>query len=281
MRIITIGERLRFLRRQKNWSQRYLSKLTGISQSHLSKIESGKQYPTEKEWEALLGHLDAVATSLPEKLPLPYPNSAWSTTGPGLACTADVPLNARIYRARKSFGSLLDKLLDRVAKGEDAPLSFKFLNDACLDSGHEAMFWVHGMAVGGRACWYSPVRAGFRMFPIVNGPEERKVIGDLRHPCMEISRANYGFLLFPQLRLVTRRGFYRLDALACVRRGGRRCWVNIEIDGGGHDGEFDIERESQLRLPTIRLRKSHLADPEMFAGLEKRLLDILDDRQSA
>jgi transcriptional regulator with XRE-family HTH domain len=280
MKIMTIGERLRTLRGQKNRSQRYLSKQTGISQTRISQIEDGRQHPTKKEWEQLQRSLGAVATPLPVKLQRPYPNQAWATNRPELSWTVEAPVNARIYRARKSFGPIFDKLLSRVAGREDAPLSFRFLNDAGLDSGDEAAFWIHGFAVGGRACWYSPVRAGFRSLPIVDGPEERKVIGDLRHPCLEILRANYGILLFPQLRLITRRGFYRLDALACIRRGRKRCWVNIEIDGGGHDGEFDAERESQLRLPTIRLRKSHLADPAMFASLEQRLLDILDDRQT-
>jgi transcriptional regulator with XRE-family HTH domain len=274
------GERLKALRKHRNWSQRYVSRQIGMSQPRLSQIESGKRHPTEKEWQALQSFLNTASTPLPERLQLPYPSQAWAVTRPEFLCATEVPLNARIYRARKSFGALFDRLLDRVAAREDSSLSLRFLHDACLDSGDETTFWVAGLAVGGRACWYSPARAGFRKFPVVDGPQDRKVIGDLRQPCLEILRSSYGLLLFPQLRLVTRRGFYRLDALVCVRQGRDRCWVNVEVDGGGHDGEFDFERQSQLQLPTIRLKKRQLADPDMFADLEKRLLAILQERKA-
>lgn len=268
----TLGEELRYRRKLRGLTQPDLARRTGIAQARISKLELDKRLPSNAEWHSLRHHLALPQVFRTEKIPLPFPLPCWRVSREELALVKEMPLSSRIYRAQKSFGSLFCEKLDLVNQRDDHPLPTRFLNQACLDSGHEAMFWLHGLSAGGRPCWYAPLKAGFRQFPILDRSAAQKVVGDVRQPCLEIVREGYGLLLFPQVTVQTRRGCYRLDVLVCILRGKKRCWANVEIDGGGHDGEFDREREDNLRLPTLRLTKAHLANTDMLAALEARLV---------
>jgi hypothetical protein len=60
-------------------------------------------------------------------------------------------------------------------------------------------------------------------------------------------------VFFPQMGVETRRGaFPYLDFLVGVSRDGKRCFLDIEIDGPGRDKEHDRLRETRLQLPTLR-----------------------------
>lgn len=277
MSYYTIGEQIRALRKKKGWSQDRLGQQTGLSQSRISKLESGSRYPTSQEWTVLRQHL-GIAPGAPfvPKRPLPYPESGWRVPPPDYHCIGDVPLSSRVYKACKSFGALADRSLLAIRKHSNRELVFRFLNEACLDSGHEAMFWLHALSAGGSPCWYAPSKAGFRQHRLVERGTQRKTVTDLRLPCLELKREGLALLLFPQVTVDTRRAYYRLDALACVTNGKKRCWVNIEIDGAGHDGEFDLERERALNLPAVRLNRDDLACEAMFEELLGRLRRCLE-----
>lgn len=262
------------MRINKGWSQDKLAEAMGIQQSRISKLELGQRPISEDEWLRLCHHLQSSGT-LPKRRPLPYPEPSWRVRPPELFLQGDVPLSARVNRARKTFGSEVDRCLRVIRQRDDATLSFKFLNDACLDSGDEGMFWLLALAGGGRACWYPLSKAGFRQHRAVDASGNRSV-SDLRLPCLEASREESSLLMFPQVRLDVRRAYYRLDALCCVRSGKRRCWVNLEIDGQGHDPEFDAQRQAHLDLPTVRLTRADLKRPDLLDEMERRLLKALD-----
>lgn len=75
----SVGERIRYLRNQKEWSLRELEKRTGINYSVLSRIESGKRAITDEEIKIfsdifdvssdfILGRTDNMELTIEEKL---------------------------------------------------------------------------------------------------------------------------------------------------------------------------------------------------------------------
>lgn len=267
------GQLLRKNREAKRLSGRAVASLTGISQATLSRLENDRRPPTEAEWHTLRQHL-ALPKAPPREMPLPSAATIWRVPAPRLSCTSPIGFSARAYRARESFGPIWKEQLALLESREDARLSWRFLNDSGSDSGPEAMFWVLLIATGARPCWYPPVKAGFRKFPIVDRSRKRRAAGDLRHPCLELRRDGYRLLLFPQVRVVTPQGLYVLDALVLFRRGRQREWLNLEIDGSGHDGERDVARQEHLGLLTLRVCAAELRRPGAFITLEQRLFDL-------
>lgn len=94
---------------------------------------------------------------------------------------------------------------------------------------------------------------------------------DVPWPCIELSLRGRECLLFPQVTVDVRVTYYRLDALVCVRTPNQpRYFVDLEIDGDGHVGRFDAEREGRLRLPTIRLKEAELVKEGAIALLQRK-----------
>ena len=271
MTIKTVGQQLRQLREQRGISQRELSRLTGISQGQISKLERGRARPGEREWLLLREHLGLPRTAPPERLARPFPSTTFRAPRPQARGAGEVSFEARYYRARKVFGPLADSCLRKIRARRDAPLALQFLNEALLDSSYEAMFWMLLLAEEGRPCWYALLKAGFRSHRVVD--RRRRTAGDSRQPCMQLGRS---VLLFPQVHLDARKAYYRLDVLALVTRDRRRLWVNIEIDGSGHMGDLDEQRQADLGLPTLRLGKSHLVKFGVVEWLIPRLLGQLE-----
>jgi len=51
--MITFGERVKQLRLDRSWSQQHLGDAIGVDDSHISRLETGKQKPTLKQVEKL------------------------------------------------------------------------------------------------------------------------------------------------------------------------------------------------------------------------------------
>jgi hypothetical protein len=96
-------------------------------------------------------------------------------------------------------------------------------------------------------------------------------LSDARFPCLEVEVDGFPFLAFPQLSVMTRHGIYRLDVLVGVMVEQSRVWINLEIDGGGHDNRYDLERQRNLDLPTARLTEQELKAPDCFGLAIRRL----------
>ena len=261
------------MRKQKGLSQNKLAKLTGLRQSRISQIESGDRPISEDDWSRLCIHLEG-SEPLPARPALPYPDPSWRERPPQLSLQGDVPLDTRINRARKIYGSTIDRCLNVILRRDDSALSLKFLNEACLDSADETTLWLLCLAGAGRACWYALSKAGFRNHRVMDAAW-KKTISDVRIPGLEIKRETCMLLLFPQVRLETSRARYRLDALCCVKIARQKCWVNLEVDGTGHDAEFDTQRQTHLGLPTVRFTRSALRRPDFLELMERRSLEAL------
>ncbi len=106
-------------------------------------------------------------------------------------------------------------------------------------------------------------------------PKTKAIISDLRLPCLQFASTSCKWLLFPQVTLDARKALYRLDALACVIHDGQRHWIDVEVDGPGHDSAFDKEREGLLGVATLRIDRNDLRRRDMLEVLEQRLLPLL------
>ena len=248
-------------------SQVALAKEVGMSQARLSQFERHVRLPNLQEYRRLSNALGACLGPLEGRTPLPYPQSFWfrafTPDGEGNGSSA-----RRLFAARRRYPKIVDGQLPSVLSRPDWPTCQRFLDQARLDSSTELLFWLALLKADGRPCWQAPTRVGFRLRSVVD--EKRKVvIGDIRQPCLELKMNSLDALFFPQLTLDARRAFYRLDALACLRRKRRRLFLNLEIDGRGHDPEYDQVRQTQLGLRTVRLDTDDVTSPDLIARLER------------
>ncbi len=265
----TAGTQIKAARVKKQWKPSVLARQTGLAQSRLCKFENESAYPTPKEWALLQSCLELGPYTARQTLELPSVRRRWFPEYPPLP-EGERPFSIRQAAAKKTFGLLADKALLAVKVRPDHKLCYKFLEDATLESGDEAMFWVTLLAKGARPGRHSPHRAGFRKFSIID-PKLKEVRGDLKLPCLDLDFPDFEALLFPQVTLDTRSRIYRLDALASLWHPGSRLWVNIEIDGQGHVSTYDKERESNLGLPTERIVTTDLAQADFYGALTRRL----------
>ena len=262
-------------REQHQLQQCTLCSKSQIKADRMSRFERGTRYPTPEEWQRLDALLDLGCYQPPPDEPAPPAN--WKPDPPLLCWEGDKPLSSRVYAARCTFGPPVDATFEDVLSRDDAEVVEHFLHRSCLDSGHEYYFWLMLLGLGGLPRWFSPLKAGYRTHSIVDRRTGR-VAGDLRHPCLLLEAAGAKLLLFPQVTLQTRKGQYRLDALVCVKVGQRRFWVDIEIDGGGHDAKFDLQRQRILGLPTLRFNEADLRRSDFSELFKERMTSLIKAR---
>ena len=269
---LTPGSRLRAARRKKQWTQVAVATSLGMRPARLCQLERDQRHPSRDEWSLLATCL--ALGPYPTVIDLPPPVGGWRSQSPG-PDVGDRSVSARRRAARRTFGLVVDVLSSRVSNL--GKTSQTFLQHACLESGTEYFFWLKLLAEGGHPCCYSPARAGFRNWPILarRGVE---YVGDLRLPCLEMTE--HGWLLFPQLTVDTRRAIYRLDVLVCCRIRYGRIWINVEVDGSGHESRFDQQRQADLGLPTVRIDTADLMSPKLVPLLSQRISAHLSVRKA-
>ena len=271
----TVGARLKTARKKRQWTLANLGRQAGITKSRLSQFENEHRYPTEQEWDRLRPLLNLAAYQPFERCELPAARKLWTAPEPSLNAELDRPLTSRLYAARKSFGAeMVDQALALMNRREDRALCAKFLERAGVESGHELLFWLKLLGAGAQPCRISLAKAGFRRLAVVD-QKTRDILGDLRHSCLDLEGDHFACLFFPQVTVDTRKAFFRLDALACVYSGRERYWVNIEIDGQGHNHRFDEERQEMLGLSTVRLDSSEVGASDTLAILKRKLIPLL------
>jgi hypothetical protein len=208
-------------------------------------------------------------------------STIWRAPTPEFRRLRGKPLAARLHGARQTYGAIVDRRMRAIFSRADERLCLKFLQQAGLDSGDESLYWSQLLALGARPAWYSLAKSGFDHLRAVD-PETLKTLDSVRRPCLQLNLRRQ-LLLFPQVTLDARKGYYRLDALVCVLVSGRRVWLDLEIDGSGHRGEFDERREKALGLPTLRLTPAEIGSENLLEILEGKLLALLpeEDEQAA
>ena len=267
---INIAEALLKARKTLDLTQLEAQEMCGIDRRRLSLFETGKGAPTTDELARLkaAGLLEKRA-AMPQEVKRNY-ISRWGDRLPAPSREPAHPLNARIAAAKARFGDSMERALGRLGAGEERLRALDFLTHSCSDSSTETFVSVSLLAAGASPLWIAPSRAGFRLLPILDR-KTRHIISDLRHPCLEHTLGALQICVFPQLTVLASKGrHFRLDALVGVRLKHRRVWVNLEIDGSGHDNHGDDERQKLIGLPTVRIN-----DADLRKGVESVLEDKL------
>lgn len=277
MRHNNIGAKIRQARETAQLSQLSLCEKTQISSARLSQFENGYRFPNRQEWERLSQSL--FLGPFPVRCKLPIPQKRWAADSP-LPASPERPFAVRLAAAWSVFGEELEQLKALVRARKDFRMCYEFLESAGLDSGDEAFFFLKLLAEGATPCAFSLLRAGYRTYPVIE-PSTKQVLGDVRHPCLELIDGRQDCLIFPQISLLVANRVYRLDALVCARCPQRRLWVDVEIDGPGHDFMQDRRREHQLKLPTVRLSRSELYAPNLAASLLTSIHQIRTERRAS
>lgn len=279
MNKLSSGVLIKAARQKQQLSQIDLCRITKLTPPRLSKLENDLLYPTRDEWQRLNLFLSLGNYVPREQINKPCPPGAWKAGTPVLNRDSERSLAARLYASQKSFAKLTNKAIISIKNRPDMEVCERFLQQALLESGYEYLFWVRLLAAGGRPGWYSPSKAGYRDLAVVDR-KSKKQAGDLKHPCLSLESRDYDALFFPQVTLDTRKTYYRLDALVCIRWNRRRIWVDVEVDGPGHNGEFNRIRQRDLRLETLRLTKTELSAPCLVESLNHKFKPMLDLRQA-
>lgn len=276
----TPGARIKSARSQTEYSQTELGQLAGISQSRLSALENERRPPSADEWQRLARWLPLGPLDSPSTLSLPLPRSIWRVRQKELSAFGQCPPSVRELAAKKSFGQVAVQRQAEAERLHDPALVARFLSEAGLDSGHEHRMWVDLMAEGGKPCWFRPLKAGFDRLCVVDR-DTRRNASDRRLACLDAAGPNTDWLLWPQVTLDARQAYYRLDALAKVCMGDLSLWLDLEIDGEGHDSQFDQRRSLHLGLPTLRLLRAELCRPNVLALLESRASVLFERRKAS
>jgi transcriptional regulator with XRE-family HTH domain len=150
----------------------------------------------------------------------------------------DRPTQVRIGQAYKRYPDLMRYLSLLGPAWGDA-----FLRTLVCDSAEELLGWQHALTLDVRPGRVRPQMVGFDAMP-VRDPESKRAVGHRHFPCLAVQN----ILLIPQLPVYTQGQYYRLDAAVKVGK----VWVNLEIDGPGHDTSKDFIRASNIDLPSVR-----------------------------
>lgn len=272
MRTYTLGSLLQKSRKRKRLRQIDLSLQTGIPRERISHIENNRRPPNNDEWTTL-----ARALGLPrayKRLPKPFPSHRWRADTLRLASKGERSAEVRRQAAARTFGgAAIDRLVEGMNRRADAAVCHRFLEAARLESGLEYVFWARLLEEGAKPVWFAPSRAGFRRLMVIDS-ESLLNVSDLRHPCLEIASDGWSALLFPQLTVDARKARFRLDGLVGLDGPGGRSWLNIEVDGPGHDEEYDLRRSRLLEMEAIRLRPSDLSASDLTQRLWNHLRSV-------
>ncbi len=272
---------LKFERLQRAWSQRELARRANLTRTLVSLIESGIRIATPSHRTQLIRALglgrDTLGPSHPRGHKGGWPNwqqtRLWETfrrRPERYRVDRDRPNWQRFRAARKQYGRLYDELLKsaiaRVGKLALADL----LHFGCCESGLEALLWLRLLVAGAILSWVAAARLGWCRMPMVD--LDNHVLNDRLWPAFVLSEP-FLCALLPQVRLRPWDSKpYRLDFLACVRTASGLVWVNVEVDGAGHDTRWDRKRTAALRLPRVSLSEEDILADNFLERLQTRLL---------
>ncbi|HXE72863.1 MAG TPA: hypothetical protein VNO81_09385 [Candidatus Nitrosotenuis sp.] len=170
----------------------------------------------------------------------------------------------------QAFGRL-QRALD--ARADRARVE-RFLVGFPCGSGHECLFDLCLLALNALPARLSPLRLGFAD-PRLQDPATRRYVGHCLMPSLVLYRPSLTEVYWPQVPVRTERQPYTLDFLVALHDGRNQVWLNVEVDGPGHEGSGDEDRARQIRLPTMRLRSETLLRPDFPCWLDDRLRQLL------
>lgn len=276
-------------RQERGLSQRRLAADTGLLQARISDFERGVRTPGLEAMQALAGGLGLPLAEMARRTawrkPKPGRPTRQRETGLLLRFTPDVD---QIYRpprkrdfafhmaaVRDRFASVLAWLEPRFDARPDSREVELFLRDFPADSADEALFYLLAVTSGCTCLHVAPAGLGFFYRPVID-PGSRVVVGHRRRAALTLEFEGATIVLMPQVAVRPRETII-MDALVGVREG-LTTWVDLEIDGGGHDPRRDDERTQALGLPVLRVTTQMLQEPDFMTRTLLTLLWIHRNR---
>lgn len=267
-----LAARLQHHRHRSGLTQAQVAQKSGIPRMRYSDFERGHVRPRRVELERLARVFGVTATFLIRgsdwSPPRPCPGRPQSTLRQrcSLAPQHHVPLAAYLQTALEKYPALTMACLQKIRSRLDMPRIRQFLRDVPCHSVLEAVTILALLALGGRPVWESPLRVGFRKWPVLL---EGRQAGDLRHPGLQLEFKGVSILFLFQVTLQVHRGGKPVvDALVTVRENRKNRWVVLEIDGPLHVADKDRERHFNLDLMEVRLEWEFFRDSHGDPALE-------------
>lgn len=209
-------------------------------------FEQGRRVPSEDELrrlEAVLGSFDTCVFR-----PARYLETLRNLSARRRASHLpyfppwDRPAAVRFHAARKQHPDLVRSLESCTRGRPDFALVNYFTAQLSCGSAVECLYLLSLLARGGQPALAPPL--GFRRLPHpVVDPITREWVCHRPFPAIVLGEAHHFF----QVSMLTPR-LYTVDVL---RWDG--AWTVVEIDGRGHDGRGDQERDQAIGLPVKRL----------------------------
>ncbi len=236
------------LRKVQGWTQQDLANKLETSRHTVRRLEN-REIGASPE---LLKRICDVLGCYPEDLDLIPPRS------PGRPAHPDRPQLARFretpprmpradtdWTSEMRLNGLRRDLPNWLSKLAWDPCWDPFLAEVPSESRDETIFHLSELHRGARPVEVSTDWLCFRQWPVIDA--DGRGGGCYRRPALVTAD---WLLVFQVLVLTPRR--YRLDGLLLVTKP-RRTFLDLEIDGKGHDPEFDLARQVDLAMPTVRL----------------------------
>ncbi|NDD31119.1 MAG: helix-turn-helix domain-containing protein [Proteobacteria bacterium] len=267
------GQRLRQLRTSCSLTLRQLAERTGLSPSHLCAIERGSDQASSKALEALARAYQMTVASLTAGLWRPSPRSQRKLRTRGTLLRRlfswvppRLPESTLAVMCREAGFYRLGKSLVEQLRAQRRPAPFWSAAKLYLH-GQNGAEQVTSLHLFERAVDLEDIEPQFVRFPrpVVQEPGRRWI-------ALVLEFNGFTILVYPQVTICGLTGQYpTLDFLVCLSDGVSNAYIDLEIDGPGHEGRRfkDAERDVVTGLPVLRVPL-----PELDRGdFAERLLE--------
>ena len=255
----------KFIKRRKElqMTQAELGAAIGQSDKRISDYESLRRIPTRETVVQIcrvLG-LDVV----PETPRLPTP--------------AQHLCPPRVYR-RPGKRSTQEAIWSLFGKAPELAWLKKFLspqvkallNEYPADSGWEAAVHLFLVAAKAEFVRVRPQEEGFYQHVVLH-PFDEMPAGHLQFPAFSLEWRGRLLMFIPQVKVKAEGYNFDLDFLVGLRRRRQPHWVNVEIDGEGHDSSGDPFRTRCVNMPTLRYRPPHIRSKDFLEVVLNAILE--------
>lgn len=270
------------------WNRKDLVLASGLRRQRLSEILRGLRLPNRKELVALsraLGvSMEGVIRETLWQPPRRQPRSSRPERAIertfGMAelylAPLEVPFAGRLAAARRQseYEALLTSVFARLDKRRDRDRILASLVDLPCGSGAEATFVFRLLDLEARVVTLAPLALGVsdsRLRDLVT----RDYVGARPMRALALNLPHCAVVLWPQVPVRTESAGYTLDYLLAAKEGGAFIFGDLEIDGLGHDGSRDVERQAGLALPALRIDHPDLIRADFPRFLENGIRDLL------